>query len=241
MQKDNMRRIAVLSAAGIVLSLFTIMPTAYNQASAAVCENLSVKGVTSNGDDGTNKAANTLDNNLSTRWSKQGKGSWITADLGEKKTICSVDIAWYKGYSRTYSFTISISSDGTSFTQVYSGKSSSDTLDPEKYDFADVEGRYVRITVNGNNNNSWAGITEIDIFGDSSSSSPPPSSMTINFANVAEGQTLSGSYKVVVSASDTSLVSNIKLYVDGVLFKTENYSPYEYTIDTTGYADGNYV
>jgi F5/8 type C domain-containing protein/Big-like domain-containing protein len=241
MQKDNMRRIAVLSAAGIVLSLFTIMPTAYNQASAAVCENLSVKGVTSNGDDGTNKAANTLDNNLSTRWSKQGKGSWITADLEEKKTICSVDIAWYKGYSRTYSFTISISGDGTSFTQVYSGKSSSDTLDPEKYNFADVEGRYVRITVNGNNNNSWAGITEIDIFGDSSSSSPPPSSMTINFANVAEGQTLSGSYKIVVSASDTSLVSNIKLYVDGVFFKTENYSPYEYTIDTTGYADGNHV
>jgi hypothetical protein len=238
------KEIAVLSAIGIVLSLFAAMPSAYDQQASAqsACENLVVKGIASNGDDG-NKASNTLDNNLSTRWSKNGQGAWIRADLGEQKTICSVDIAWYKGFARTYSFTISVSSDGSSYTQVYSGESSSDTLAPEKYDFADKEGRYIRITVNGNNHNKWAEITEIDIYGGSGSGSPPPSGddLTINFANVAEAQRLSGSYKVVVGASDTDLVSNIKLYIDGTFVKTENSSPYEYTIDTTDYADGNHV
>jgi hypothetical protein len=211
------------------------MPAAYNQASAAACENLSVKGVKSNGDDGINEAANTLDNNYPQDGQSTAKAHGSRLTWEKKKTICSVDIAWYKGYARTYSFTISVSSDGTSFKQVYSSKSSGDTLASVKYDFADVEGRYVRITVNGNNHNAWAGITEIDIFGGSSSN------MTIRFAIVAEGQMLSDSYKVVVSASDTSLVSNIKLYIDGVFFKTENYSPYEYTIDTTAYADGSHV
>ena len=35
-----------------------------------------------------------------------------------------------------------------------------------------TEGRYVRITVNGNNENNWASITEIAVFG-SDSTTPP--------------------------------------------------------------------
>jgi hypothetical protein len=246
MQKDRIRRrevTALLSAMGIILSLFSAMPIAHNNEASAVlaCENLDVKEVVANGDDGVNKASNTIDNNLSTRWAENGKGSWIRADLGEQKTICSVDIAWYKGYARAYYFTISVSSDGSSFTQVYSGKSSSDTVNLERYDFADVQARYIKIVVNGNNNNQWAEITEIDVYGSASSSPPSSGSLTINFANVAENQVLSGSYKVVVAASDASLVSGINLYIDGTLFKTENYSPYEYTIDTTKYSDGNHA
>lgn len=43
-------------------------------------------------------------------------------------------------------------------------------------------------------------------------------SLTISFANVVGNQVLSGNYEVVVSASDSSLVSNIKLWVDDVTF-----------------------
>ena len=41
--------------------------------------------IAANGDDG-NVPANTIDNNLNTRWSNFGIGSWIRADLGSQKT-----------------------------------------------------------------------------------------------------------------------------------------------------------
>ena len=45
---------------------------------------------------------NLLDNNLNTRWSDNGVGSWIQLDLGSKKSICSVDIARLHRHSGRY-------------------------------------------------------------------------------------------------------------------------------------------
>jgi hypothetical protein len=70
---------------------------------------------------------------------------------------------------------------------------------------------------------------------------PTPSFSTISFANVNEGQTLSDVYRVVVSASPTNTVSNIKLYVDSTFINTENTTPYEFDIDTADFSDGNHV
>ena len=56
------------------------------------CKKLSILGVTANGNDG-HVPTNVLDNNLNTRWSNLGIGSFIQADLGSKKTICSVDLS----------------------------------------------------------------------------------------------------------------------------------------------------
>src|SRR5881394_2670853 len=44
--------------------------------------------VTASADDG-NVAANSLDNNLATRWSAQGDGQWIFFDLGTRFTVAS--------------------------------------------------------------------------------------------------------------------------------------------------------
>ena len=71
---------------------------------------------------------------------------------------------------------------------------------------------------------------------------PTPSFTTISFANVNQGQTLSDVYRVVVSASPTNTVSNIKLYVDdSTLINTENSAPYEFDLDTADFSDGNHV
>src|SRR5690242_946253 len=125
------------------------------------CKKLPIIGVTANGNDG-HAPTNVLDNNLNTRWSKLGIGSFIQADLGNQKTICSVDISWYRGNLRNNNFAISVSTDGTIFTQVFRGKSSGTTLFAEKYNLpTGVEARYVRVTVNGNTENNWASITEL--------------------------------------------------------------------------------
>lgn len=92
-------------------------------------------------------------------------------DLGSTDTICSVDIAWFSGNQRTSNFVIATSTDGSSFSTVFSGTSSGTTLNSEKYTFSSTDARYVRVTVNGNSQNNWASITELDVFGTSSAPS----------------------------------------------------------------------
>jgi hypothetical protein len=131
----------------------------------SACDNLSVIGVTAIGNDG-NIPSNTIDGNLNTRWSNLGQGSWIQLDLGARKSICNVDIAWYVGNTRQNHFVISVSDDGNTFTNKFSGTSSGTTTSHEKYALpSGTEGRYVRITVNGNTQNEWASITEISVIG----------------------------------------------------------------------------
>ena len=129
-----------------------------------LCQELQASGISAKGNDG-NVPSNVLDNSLSTRWSNLGKGSWITMDLGQSKAVCNVDIAWYKGNERSSNFVISVSIDGVVFKDVYEGKSTGKTTQPERYEFADSIARYIKVTVNGNSQNNWASITEIDAAG----------------------------------------------------------------------------
>ncbi len=127
--------------------------------------NLPVTAITASGNDG-NVPARAFDNNLATRWSNNGLGSWIQADLGSPpKAISYVDIAWYRGTIRTNTFDISVSNDGAAFTKVFQGKNSLGVNGLERYDFADSNGRFVRVTVTGNTENNYASINEIDIYG----------------------------------------------------------------------------
>jgi F5/8 type C domain len=149
----------------LIFSSFEINGNFINKANAQTCTtNLPISGVTASGNDG-NVPSNVLDNNLATRWSSFGIGQWIRADLGSIKNICSVDIAWYNGNTRVNHFVIATSTDGTTFTNKFSGDSSGTTLNSEKYVIPATDARYVRVTVNGNTANNWASITELDIFG----------------------------------------------------------------------------
>ena len=120
------------------------------EAATASCIDLPVSRVSANGYERVNPPSNAIDDSLQTRWSEYGTGSWIRVDLGEQKTICSVDIAWYKGNQRINNFVIAVSSDGTSYSDVYNGKSSGKTTAHEEYSFSETVAKYVRITVNGN-------------------------------------------------------------------------------------------
>jgi F5/8 type C domain-containing protein len=140
-----------------------------NNASAETCKNnLPISGATASGDDG-HIPSNVLDGDLGTRWANKATGSWIRADLGSIKNVCSVDIAWYSGDTRQYHFVIATSTDGSTFTNVFTGDSSGTTKNFEKYTFVSTNARYIRVTVNGNTQNTWASIYELNIFGFSTS------------------------------------------------------------------------
>jgi hypothetical protein len=137
-------------------------------------DNLPLVTATSTGSQGSFPPTNAIDNNFNTRWySTFIVNPWIQVDLGAQKSVCSVDIAWTDGASRQYSFQISVSTDGTSFSNVFTGKSSGTTTSPEKYNFVESQARYVKITIiqsHAGSASSLAQISEIDIFGKTSAS-----------------------------------------------------------------------
>jgi len=138
-----------------------------SSSSSCTGTNLPLGGATASGFDTGNPPSNAIDNNFGTRWANPLIGSWIGVDLGSTKSICSVDIAWYNGNQRQYHFVIATSTDGTTFTNKFSGDSSGTTLNSEKYTFASTNARYVRVTVNSNTQNNYATLYELDVFGPS--------------------------------------------------------------------------
>jgi hypothetical protein len=132
---------------------------------------ISNNAVEASGSEIENPPSKIVDNDLGTRWSNLGVGSWIQIDLGAQKTLCDVDIAWYREDERQYSFIVSVSSDGTTFSNMYEGTSSGKTSSSERYSFSKLSTtRYLKITVDGNTDidndeKNWASITEIAIDG----------------------------------------------------------------------------
>jgi len=114
----------------------------------------------------SNTPDKTMDFDFSTRWSADGKGQWIMYDLGEEKTISSVDIAFYNGAARKTYFNIELSTNGNEFNQVYIAEttgSSGASANLENYDFSDQDARFVRIVGFGNSTSTWNSITEARI------------------------------------------------------------------------------
>lgn len=113
----------------------------------------------------SNPPSNTLDGDLSTHWSAKGDGQWIQYDVGTTAMISEVAIAWAQGDRRTASFALHVSSDGNSWTEVFSGDSSGTTRKLETYTFPEVAARYVLIIGYGNSSNLWNLIAETEIRG----------------------------------------------------------------------------
>ena len=112
-----------------------------------------------------NSGNNTVDNDLSSRWSAKGSGQWIQYDLGASYKTTQLQIAFYKGNSRTAEFEIQVSEDANSWTSGSHQVSSGTTLEQENYAMTGETGRYVRIVGYGNSANTWNSITEVDILG----------------------------------------------------------------------------
>ena len=130
-----------------------------------ICEELPIANFVAGPSQSGEGPENAADGDFMTTWSSLGGGSFIQTDLGAVKSLCGVSIAWYNGESRQYAFEISVSKDGMDFGQVYEGKSSGESIRPQYNAFSDVDARYVRITVFGNDKNNWAGITELSVKG----------------------------------------------------------------------------
>jgi F5/8 type C domain len=76
--------------------------------SSNTCSKLQVNGITASGADPFDPPSRAIDQNVNTRWSNLGLGSWIQIDLGQENVVCGVGINWHRGNERVNSFIISI-------------------------------------------------------------------------------------------------------------------------------------
>ena len=121
--------------------------------------------VTASTHDG-NLPANTVDNNLASRWSANGDGQWIRFDLGTTRTVSHVRIATYNGNLRRARFDLQVSTDGSAWSNVLAAAETSGTTTAEEtFDVTDVSTRFVRYLGHGNTSNLWNSVTELSIFG----------------------------------------------------------------------------
>ena len=167
------------------------------QPSNAQCKNLPITNVVASANtEKGNTAKNVIDSKVNLRWAANGVGTFIQADLGSIKTICSLGIAWYKGDARHYNFDISVSKDGNAYTKAFSGTSAGKTSQIENNTFREIDGRYIKVTVNGNSENDWASITEMRVDG------------LINSPSTATGQLSSSSpsspSQMILSTNNTN-------------------------------------
>ncbi|GAA2109912.1 hypothetical protein GCM10009802_06540 [Streptomyces synnematoformans] len=153
---------------------------------AASAATLPITSVTASSDDG-NEPDNTIDGDLSTRWSAAGDGVWIRFDLGSVTTVDSVSLAWYDGDSRRATFDVRLSEDGSTWTTVLSRATSSGTTRSlETYNFADAPARYVQIVGHGNDSSDsakWTSITEAAV--SAPGDDPPPPEQSLGVGGVA--------------------------------------------------------
>ncbi|NTX35535.1 heparin lyase I family protein [Myxococcus sp. CA051A] len=180
---------------------------------ATGCTQLTAASVIAKGHDG-NVPANTMDDKLGTRWSYLGKGGWIDYDLGASKSISGVTIAWHEGTTRANTFTVSVSPDGYTYTQVFSGTSSKSSS-AETYSFSKVTARRVRITFMGNTMNDWASIAEARACSATTTTppptTPPPTGSSVVWVGDFETNNISQWTRAqMVSADRLAMVSSPK-------------------------------
>jgi hypothetical protein len=116
-----------------------------------------------------------LDTNTATRWSCDGIGCWIRADLGAAKQVNAVDLTWHRGDERGNNYEVALSQDGGTWGIVAAGLSAR-TTQPQRVTFPTASARYVKITVKGNTQNNWASLSELRVLqcAESTPTPPPP-------------------------------------------------------------------
>ena len=118
-----------------------------------------------------NNVAQTIDNNVQTRWAAQGS-QYMTIDLGSTMQIACVGVRMMQYTDgRVINYGIQYSTDGVNYTTKYGALTSA--ANGAVWEFPRLDGaqaRYIRITVNGSSTGDWASIADVAVFqGDANS------------------------------------------------------------------------
>jgi peptidoglycan/xylan/chitin deacetylase (PgdA/CDA1 family) len=160
----------------------------------------------SNASPGT-AALNVTDKSLATRWSGVNAGSWIKFDLGARKPVSTVKIAWHRGDLRKATYDLDLSDDGLTWKNVRRRAASSGlTTRFERLDLSGQRARFVRLTGFGNTENTYSSVLEfaVESFDASTVPNPGPTPSPVTGSNCGKSQvTLTGGPYISFIADDS--------------------------------------
>ena len=103
---------------------------------------------------------NVFDGDLNTTWAFTGTGQYLKMDFGKLQKINAIAIAAGKGSERSLYYSVDVSDDGVNWTNIYVGATEF-TNELQIVPVSEVSARYVKLTANGNSQNSlWSSVTE---------------------------------------------------------------------------------
>jgi len=109
-----------------------------------------------------NGPENINDFDYTTRWSSEGE-QWLILELENEVTINNVRMAFYNGHVRQTIYDISVSTDGTNWTKVFSGQSSGTSKVLEDNFIKPSKAKFVKVDFKGNTKTNWNILSEIEI------------------------------------------------------------------------------
>ena len=140
----------------MLMALALWVPTAFAEESGSK-GNASIVAVRASEAQAGNGPMNVLDTDPKTRWAAEGTGVWIAIEFAGLVELDRIDVGFYRG-NRKYKVVLSTSVDGEAFERLGSLKSSGRGDGIESFAFKRTNVRYLRLTVNGSNENLWANI-----------------------------------------------------------------------------------
>lgn len=106
---------------------------------------------------------------LESRWSANGEGEWLQAELTTQQSLCAVGVYFYKGDERQTFFSLATSIDGVNWeTALDHAESSGLSTSIEYFNFDARSTTYLKLTGHGNSSDQWNGIIEIRAVSDCS-------------------------------------------------------------------------
>lgn len=181
----NLRKLtkptALFISALFVISVLLAFSSSAVQA-ATTSNQVAVSSATASSYDGTHTPNLAIDGDEST-WNYWGTNAMITAgklpqwlqlDLGTQTSISQITTHFYDGDTRTYTYYIQASTDGSTWNTIVPSKTGNSIVTDT---FTQTTARYVKITVTGNTANLAAHIIEIKIY-QSTNQTPTPTPTT---------------------------------------------------------------
>ena len=100
------------------------------------------------------------------RWAAEPMPEELTFDLGAIRTICKTKLSFYNwNAGRVYDYSISISSDHNNWVTIVPQATSASNEEWTIDEFPAVDARYVQVHFINNNQSTWAGLWEGEIWG----------------------------------------------------------------------------
>ncbi len=161
-----------------------------------------------------NGAYNAFDGDTESRWACDGEGS-IVADFGSVINIVKIEIYWWKTEERNAKYDLEISSDGSTYTTIFSDSNYGEH--PDTFDI-NQSARYVRVNSYGNNNSNWNSLQECAVYVAASAASSASSgggSATSQKSSSPTGDKVSINGSMVTASSEPESANPGKNIADG--------------------------